>query len=152
MQEVKLSGLHVPHAIFFDPPIFNYYLGHQMAEVYKDKIYDPYLSGKKDLTIVDVGANIGVTSYYFSHFGKVYSVEPAAEHFAILDTMIKFNKLEDRIFPINKAIYIRHGDFEFHHNNNKTMFSLHGAVDDHSSPIEKVEAITMEQLFTDNKI
>lgn len=152
MEEVKQIGLQVPHAIFFNPPIFNYFLGHQFAEVYKDKIYEPYLQGKSNLNILDIGANIGVTAYYFSHFGHVWSVEPSSEHFAILETMIKFNRLDDKITPINKAIYIKQGQYEFHHNKNKTMFSLHGAVDDQSTPIEKVEAIPLDQLFEENKI
>jgi FkbM family methyltransferase len=152
MEEVKQIGLQVPHAIFFNPPIFNYFLGHQFAEVYKDKIYEPFLQGKSNLNILDIGANIGVTAYYFSHFGHVWSVEPSSEHFAILETMIKFNRLDDKITPINKAIYIKQGQFEFHHNKNKTMFSLHGAVDDNSTPVEKVEAIPLDQLFEENKI
>lgn len=152
MEEVKQIGLQVPHAIFFNPPIFSYFLGHQMAEVYKDKVYDPYVVGKTDLTIVDIGSNIGITAYYFSHFGKVYAVEPSAEHFNILTTMIKFNKLDDKIVPINKAIYIKPGQFEFYHNKNKTMYSLHGAVADTPGDLEKVEAIPMDQLFEENKI
>jgi len=45
-------------------------------------------------TIIDIGANIGVTSYYFSRFAKiVYSLEPSTEHFDILAKMVNFNKL-----------------------------------------------------------
>lgn len=142
----------IPQALFFNPPIFNNYLGHQMAEVYKDRVYAPYVEGKENLTIVDIGSNVGVTAYYFSHFGKVYAVEPAAEHFNILTTMIKFNRLDNKIVPINKAIYIRPGEFEFYHNKNKTMYSLHGAVADTPGDLEKVEAIPLDQLFEENKI
>ena len=142
----------IPNALFFNPPIFSNYLGHQMAEVYKDCVYAPYVEGKENLTIIDVGANLGVTAYYFSHFGKVFAVEPAAEHFNILTTMIKFNKLDDKIIPINRAIYIRPAQFELYHNQNRTMWSLHQATCDKQGDFEKVEAIPLDQLFEENKI
>ena len=148
----KPSLPSVPHALFFNPPIFSNYIGHIMAEIYKDKVYAPFVEGKSGLTIVDIGANVGLTAYYFSHFGKVFAVEPAAEHFAILETMIKFNRLDDKIIPVQKAIYIREGEFGFYHNQNKTMFSLHGAVADQSLPIEKVQAIPLDKLFEENEI
>jgi FkbM family methyltransferase len=156
MEDVKQIGLQVPHAIFFNPPIFSNFIGHQMAEVYKDAIYEPYLRGKSNLNILDIGANVGVTAYYFSHFGHVFAVEPSAEHFAILDTMIKFNRLEDKITPINKAIYIRSGKFDFYHPNNKTCYSLHAGVTPNPAGIEvgkeMVEAIPLDTLFEENKI
>ena len=158
MAEEKQNGLqndlgiiNRPHAVFFNPPIFDNYLGHQFAEVYKDRIYDPYLSNKKDLQIVDIGANIGVTSYYFSHFGKVLSVEPSLQHFTILNTMVDFNQLTDKIKTVQKAVYCKDGFFDFFHNKNKTMFSLNAVVSD-SPDTEKVEAVTMDRLFEENGI
>jgi len=61
-----------------------------LKEIYTDKIYAPYFLGKKDLTILDLGANIGLTTTYFSQFGKVYSVEPAKETFEVLKHTIEF--------------------------------------------------------------
>lgn len=152
MSEVKQNGLQMPHAFFFNPPIFSHFIGHQMAEVYKDSVYDRYVAGKKDLTILDIGANIGITAYYFQHFGKVYAVEPSQEHFNLLSTMIKFNHLEDKIIPINKAIDVKNGNFTLYHPKNKTTYSLHSGVAKYSQSQETVEAITLDKLFEDNKI
>ena len=121
-----------------------------MAEVYRDRVYAPYLEGKKDLTILDIGANLGITAYYFSQFGKVYALEPSLEHFDIFTRMIKFNKLTN-ILPIKKAIYIKSGEFPLFNNPNKTMRSLHQAVSDGTQP-EMVECITIQGLLDENKI
>ena len=35
------------NAFFFQTPVDNYFLGHQVAEVYKDRVYDKFFAGKK---------------------------------------------------------------------------------------------------------
>ena len=141
------------HGIFFEPPIESNYIGHIMAEVFKDNIYAPYLVRKRDLTILDIGANIGLTSYYFSKYGKVYSMEPSKQHFDIFTEMIKFNKLEDKIVPINKALYLKSGKLPFGGpDNNKTMRSLHMATWEKGQSSEMVDAITLTDLFKEYKI
>ena len=142
------------HGIFFVPPIESNFLGHMMAEIYRDNVYAPFLQGKSGLTIVDVGANIGLTTYYFSQFAdKVYSIEPSKEHFETLMRMLQFNNLEN-VIPINKAIYIKSGKLPLYHDvKNKTMFSLHSAVGSANKFIsEEVEAITFGELFKENDI
>jgi len=139
-------------AIFYNGRIEDNFLGHQMSEIYKDRVYAPLLEGRKDLTILDIGANIGVTANYFSQFAKkVYSVEPSLEHFTVLLKTIEYNKL-DNVTPINKAVYMKTGNLPFYHNPNKTMYSLHQAVHDPNNPPEKVDCITIEDLIKDNKI
>ena len=138
--------------IFFEGTIEENYLGHIMAEVYKDRVYAPFLEGKQDLTILDIGANVGLTSHYFSKFAKqVYAVEPSVEHFGCLSMMIDFNKLTN-IKPINKAIYIKSGELPLFHNKNKTMYSLHMAVRDPSLKEEMVNCVTFVDLFKDEGI
>jgi len=139
-------------AIFFGEPPEQYFLGNQFGEVYKDRIYEPYLSGRKDLTIVDLGSNIGITTFYFSQFAKkLVCVEPSKEHFEYLTKMIEFNELKNTI-AINKAIYIKSGKFSLFHPDmpNKTMYTLHTNLA--SNVIEKVEAITIEDLFNQEKL
>jgi FkbM family methyltransferase len=140
------------HAQFFNPPIEENFLGHQMAEVYRDKVYAPYVEGRKDLVILDIGANIGVTSYYFSRYAKkVIALEPALEHFAVLVEMLRFNKTKN-VVPINKALYMEEKELPlFHKEKNKTMYSLHGAISD-GSPPEVVKCITIDKLMKENKI
>lgn len=140
------------HGFFFHPPISANYLGHQFAEIYRDGVYAPFVEEKKGLTILEIGANVGITSYYFSQFAKkVYSVEPSKEHFDTLSRMILFNDLKN-IIPINKALYINSGELPLYHNKNKTMYSLHAAVDDKSIKPETVECITIEELMKEHKI
>lgn len=142
--------------IFFEPPIEDNYLGHIMAEVYKDRVYSSILDGKKDLTILDIGANIGITAHYFSQFAKkVVAVEPYPAHFVCLSKMIEFNKL-DNVVAVNRAIFLKEGVFHLYENKNKTMNSLHMAVSNqqmggtgNSIP---VQAITLKQLMDENKI
>lgn len=140
------------HGIFFKPPIDQNFLGHQMSEIYRDGIYLPFVQGKKDLVIVDVGANIGVTSYYFSQFAKqVYSLEPAFEHFEVFTKMLQFNEIKN-VKPIKKALALKNKPVTMYHNVNKTMYSLHQSVNDQSSEPEQVEGITIDKLFEDEKI
>lgn len=115
-----------------------------------DKVYQGYLNGQKDLTIVDAGANIGLTTRYFSKFAKdVYSIEPSTK------TIEVFNKnTEDlkNIHLIQAALSSEPGEMTFHHNANTTMNSLSPEVEDKSQPEEKVKVITLESLIKDNNI
>src|SRR3972149_1853452 len=117
------------HAIFFEPPLETNFLGHQLKEMYVDNVYAPFLQGKKDLTILDIGANLGVFTYYVRQFAKkIYAIEPTLEHFDLLTRMIEFNKI-DNVEPINKAVYIKSGQLPlFKPVGNKTMNSLHQNV------------------------
>jgi FkbM family methyltransferase len=139
-------------AIFFNEPAEANFLGHQLGEVYKEEVYKPFLLGKSDLTILDIGGNIGVTSFYFSHFAKrVITVEPSKEHFEVLKKMVEFNELKN-VTLVNKAIFMQTGKYPLFHNQNKTMFSLHMAVNDGSQKEELVDTITLEDLFKQEKI
>lgn len=140
------------HAFFFKPPVEDNYLGHQLSEIYRDQIFLPLLQGKQNLTIVDCGANIGMTAYYFSRFAKVvHAIEPSLEHFEVLTKMIEYNKL-DNVLAHKLAIYIKEGDFPQYHNHNRTMRSLHTAVNDNTEQPEQVHAVPLDKFFKDNKI
>lgn len=150
----------MPHAIFFEPPITSNFLGHQFAEIYKDRVYSQFIEGKNLKTCLEVGANIGVVSYYFSqHFKEVYSLEPSLEHFEVLTKMIEYNKL-DNVHPINKALFIKSGKYPLFHpldaegvENNKTMYSLHqGVANPQNAKSEEVDCVTLPQLFADHGI
>lgn len=136
--------------IFWEGKLEDNYIGHQMAEIYRDGIYRSLLT--PNMTVVDIGANIGITSLYFSNYAKkVFAIEPSIEHFAVLTKMLAFNKVKN-VKPIRKAVYLKSGKFPLFHNTNKTMFSLHAAVDDKSSPKEMVDCITLDDLFKEEKI
>lgn len=142
------------HGIFFEPPISKNFLGHQLSEIYKEGVYAPFFNGKKDLTVVDIGANVGVTAYYFSHYAKVvHAIEPSAEHFNVLTHMIAYNQL-DNVKAHKKAMWIKNLDrgIFYHNSDNKTMFSLHAGVHDQKENPEQVEVVTLDKFFEDNKI
>lgn len=121
-----------------------------LKEIYDDRVYDPYLSGK-DLVIADFGANIGLWTYYAYPFAKtVFALEPAQEHFECLVTMAMTNGMT-RVVPIQKAISHQNGKAKFYHNDNTTMFSLSDKVNT-KNEFEEVETITLDKFFEDNKI
>jgi FkbM family methyltransferase len=141
------------HAIFFNPPLESHWLGHQFEEIYKTKLYEPFLRGRSDLTIIDAGGNVGLTSYYFSQFAKdVYTLEPVQEYSDLIRQMLSYNEVKN-VHLIQKALYLENGKFPFFHNSgNKTMSSLNQAISDGKLPPEEVETITLDKLFADNNI
>lgn len=116
-----------------------------------DQIYKPFVHGKKDLTIVDCGANVGLTAYYFKDFAKtVYAVEPSKQHIDCMKLMITQNKIENiEIMPC--AVSKENGKAKFYHNENVTMFSLRQEVNN-KAEFEEVETKTMEQIMKDLKL
>lgn len=121
-----------------------------LEEIYTHKVYDPFLKGKKDLTIVDLGANIGLWSQYAYPSAKtIYSVEPSTEHYECLVTMAVTNDYKN-LAPIQKAIANENGKAKFYHNANTTMYSLNSAVD--QGEYEEVETITLDKFFEENKL
>ena len=147
-----LKYLVVDQAIFFQGTVEENGIAHILREIYLDRVYS-FLNGKSDLTIIDIGANLGLTSMYFSRFAKqIYALEPSTEHFANLKKNIEYNKL-DHVKAINKAIWTESGKFPFGGPpQNKTMRSLHMATWENGKPIETVNTITFSDLFVEEEI
>lgn len=141
------------HGLFFNQPIEKNYLGHQLSEIYKEGVYYPFFKNKKNSIVVDVGANIGVTTYYFSQRAKkVYAVEPSKEHFQVLKYMVQYNELQN-VELFKQAMWIKSETGKlFHNKDNKTMYSLHTAVSTEKDMVEDVEMVTLDKFFDDNKI
>ena len=139
--------------IFWKGDIDKYFLGHQFEEIYKARIYAPYLENKKDSVVIDIGANIGVFTVYAQKYAKiVYALEPSLEHFDTLTRMIAHNRYVN-VVPIRKAIYIENKKLAFGGpDNNKTMTSLHTATWQDGKPTENVDAITLDTLFKEQNI
>ncbi len=115
-----------------------------MAEIYKDQVYAPCLNGRQDLTILDIGAHVGLFSIYASRFAKkIKAVEPAKEHF---EALLKNTENLKMVECINAAVADKEGELELYHNQNRTMWSLQADVRDPSLPSEKVKAITLSSL------
>ena len=144
--EQKIQKIE-PHAFFFTKPLETNKWGHIMEELWKSRIYDPYLPLKKEESVaVDIGSNVGLVTYYLAqHFEKVYSIEPSTDHFDNLLRMLNFNQLKN-VEPIKKAIFMENGKFGFGGpKDNTTMRSLHMATWAEGKPAQEVEAVTLEK-------
>ena len=151
-------------AIFYRD-IFEDCLPQIFDEIFTKEIYAPYFKGKKDLIVMDIGANIGLfTLYAYSYSKKIYSIEPADDHFETLTKFIEFNKL-DKVVPIKKAISNKNGQADFYYCRNTTMHCLDPFVkkfnvenekayglDHKETTVGKVETITLDSLFKEQKI
>lgn len=125
----------------------NSYIPHIFYELYMEKIYDPFLKGKKDLTILDIGGNIGLfTHFAYPYAKKIICVEPSKQHVEVIKHMLEYNKMDDIVGIVNAAVSSRSEKRTFYHNKNKTMFSLEKAVDD-GSVAEEVKTMTMTDLL-----
>ena len=132
------------NALFWSGDINNMYLGHQMQEIFKDRIYDPYFVGKKDLIVMDLGANCGVFSIYAAPYAKqVLAFEPSPDHYEALSLMIDWNKLTN-VLPHKLAISNTDGEANFYQLKNKTMNSLNPAHMPQSVPPIKVKTIRLD--------
>jgi FkbM family methyltransferase len=131
---------------FFFHDFKNAYIPHILKEIYLDRVYDRFLLGKKDLTIFDIGGNIGLTSYFFKDFAKqVYCVEPAKQHIECINKLVEFNNI-DNITVLPYALAAQDGTTKFYHNPNSTMFSMNPTVNNQKD-YEEVETMTLETLM-----
>lgn len=142
------------NGLFFVPPIESNAWGHIFEEVYKTGLFESFTPRKKEGSVViDCGANLGITSYYFSsRFETVYAIEPAKEHFDVLSYMIDYNELTN-VKPFQFAISIKDGQDKFYHYSNRTMHSLYGNLATSSSAtggLKKTgeEDVTLKRLDT----
>ena len=141
----------MPSAIYFNDFSASY-IPSILQEIYLNRIYDSYLEGKKDLIIVDVGANIGLTAYYFKDFGKVYAIEPSKQHLECLEMMIKQNEIKNiEVCPF--AISNVNGKSNLNHYANNTAFSLLDAgPKEYLIGKEEVETMTLKKFMEIKKL
>lgn len=145
----KSSVKPIEGLFFRDFP--NSFIPEILDEIYVKKVYEPFLEGKKDLTIVDFGANVGLTTFYFKDYAKtVYAVEPSAMHLETLKKMLEFNKITNvKVCPY--AISNKNGKRKFYHYSNTTAFSLAELLPN-ISDFEEVETVDIKEFFTREKI
>lgn len=159
--KIELGGLFYPtkdqtgEVIPFD----NLFIPYIYKEIYLEGVYIDVLNQKKDLTIVDVGANIGVTVQYFKDYAKkVYAIEPSPENYAALEKNVKFNKW-DNVVLCNYALADKDGEMEFAQapNNRTTNALVDPEVNKAVGPgwyttRLKVPTKSMETFFKENDI
>ena len=104
--------------------------------------------GKKGLTVIDMGANVGFFTQYAKRFAKrVIAIEPSKETFAFLEQAKNENNWSN-VDLVNTAISAetKEGVAFFHNENNTTMRSLDPRMS-HGSVTELVSVLSLSDLF-----
>jgi FkbM family methyltransferase len=136
-----LDGDEIPFDSLFIPYIYR--------EIYFEGIYIDVLNQRYDMTIVDVGANIGVTAQHFKdHAKRLIAVEPSPEHFAALKKNKEYNGW-DNVELCNYAIADKDGEMLLSVNKaNRTCNSLVvGNGQGHT-----VKTVAFDTFFKENKL
>ena len=92
--KIKLGGIFYPTSDIngSDIPFDSLFIPYIFKEIYLEGIYVDIFNQKKDMVILDVGANIGVVTQYMRQFAKkIYAIEPSPEHFEALKKNKEFN-------------------------------------------------------------
>jgi len=153
-------------AIFYNGPLVETHIGDMVNEIYRHRIYEPVIAAAKyqltnpdislyemtrELTIVDAGANIGITTAYFAgHAKRVISLEPCDDHRECLTAMVYENKLRNvEILPC--ALWSESGTATLHHADNPTAHSLIN-WNTGSKSSETTITMTLADLMTEHNI
>lgn len=124
------------------------FIPHILKELYMDRVYDPYLLNKKDLVILDIGANVGLFSFYAHPYAKkIYALEPSKSHVEVMKAMLESNGIEDKVEVVPVALSINTGTARFYTRpDNVTMNSLSSAATG-DKEFEDVETVSFDELF-----
>jgi FkbM family methyltransferase len=139
------------NALFYPKVKFDeLYIPYIYKEIYFDGVYVDVLNQKKDMTVIDVGANIGiVTDYMRPYAKKIYSIEPSTEHFEALKKNKEYNKW-DNVEIFKMAIADKDGEMNLSLNEkNRTCHSL---TLDYKQGGEMVKTMRFDTFLKENKI
>lgn len=146
-----LGALFYPKGTKKKPiPFDSLFIPYIYKEIYFDGVYIDVLNQRKDLTILDVGSNIGVTVQHFQRDAKkVYAIEPSPEHFEALKKNKEYNKW-DNVELFNIALADKDGTMTLNMNDaNRTCNSL---VLNYTGGGVKVKTMAFDTFFKQNKI
>lgn len=131
-------------------PFDSLYIPWIYKEIYFDGIYTDILNQKKDMTIIDVGANIGVVTQHMRNYAKkVYSLEPSPEHFNALKSNKEFNNW-DNVEVFNVALADTDGAMTMHSfSSNRTCNSL---TNDYGQDSYMVNTTRFDTFMKDNNV
>lgn len=94
-----------------------------LNQINNDRFMDQFFEDKNDLTVLDIGGNIGLFSLFAQESCKaIYPVEPTPEHFHILKELTKDYP---NVHPLNYAVSNENTTIDFYINEeNTTMNSI----------------------------
>lgn len=115
-----------------------------LNQINHDRFYDQIFEGEEDLTILDIGGNIGLFTLYAQDRCKaIYPIEPTPGHFHILqDLTSKY----PNVHPLQLAAHNENTTIDFYiSEENSTMNS---SVNKYGTKVE-VQARTIETIIKD---
>lgn len=118
-----------------------------LHQINQDRFYDQIFDGEDELTVLDIGGNIGLFTLYAQDRSKViYPIEPTPNHFQILKDLTKDYS---NVHPLNLAVSNENGTIDFYINEeNTTMNSL---ANKYGTKVE-VQARTIKTIIDDLKL
>ena len=133
-----------------DIPFDSLFLPYIWREIYFEGVYLDVLNQQKDMVIVDVGANVGLTVKHFRDYAKVvYAIEPDPMHFTALQKNKDFNNW-DNVELFNVALSDHDGKAQLsQHKANQTCNSITNNYGDQGVA---VETMAMDTFFEKNNI
>ncbi|MFT3749160.1 MAG: FkbM family methyltransferase [Agriterribacter sp.] len=118
-----------------------------LYEVFWQKVYAAVINKITDpRTIVDLGANTGMTSLFFSqHFpqASIYAVEPDADNFEILTENLSEEIQKGNFIPLKAAITGKDGEVYIQ----KKTYAYNSSVSEVAVSDSKVKAFSMHSFF-----
>jgi FkbM family methyltransferase len=148
---IKLGGLFYPKSVDgVEIPFDSLYLPYIWREIYFEGLYIDTFNQKKDMVVIDYGANCGlVTQWMRPYCKKLYAVEPSVEHFEALKKNKEFNGW-DNVEIFKEAVAEVDGEMTISKlANNLTCNSLGNNYGDVG---EKVPTRRIDTFMKDNNI
>lgn len=122
-----------------------------LQEIYLQRIYQQYITPKKDAIFFDLGCNIALWSLYASPYAKhIYSFEPALETYKIGKKNLENNNIKN-VTLFQKAVAPTDGEMTLYHSTNTTMNSLKPEVNN-TQIKETVATIRLDTIVKEQKI
>lgn len=151
MGKTNLGAIFYPTGTDKKPiPFESLYLPWIWKEIYFDGVYSDIFNQKKDMVVIDVGANSGLVTKFMREFSKkVYAIEPDKNHFAALKKNKEFNKW-DNVDVFELALADKDGEMTLNtFESNQTCNSL---MNDYGQGGQKVKTMRFDTFFKENNI
>lgn len=148
---MALGALFYPKGTDENPiPFQSLYIPWIFHEIYMEGLYGDILNGRKDMTIIDAGANIGIVTHFMRDYAKkIYAVEPSSEHFEALQANKEHNKW-DNVETFNVAFADKDGEMTLNYlPGNRTSNSL---INNYKQGGQTVKTVAFDTFFEQNKI
>lgn len=103
--------------------------GHTILDQINSGMYAKWFEGKHNLTVIDCGANVGLTALYFLPACKeLHCVEPTPAHMALCKELIDANKTNQLVAYLPEALSGDYGEVIFMtgHSTENKITSLDG--------------------------